>query len=322
MTAFFASLVPQSRFPIGQCCTEFVIRIGASVKMITRFFLFRPMNRFRSTEILLFVASLILFSSCERERDGTIDPDLSTPLIETLALESENLNLDTSAVGVSRRPDGTYLISQTVSARVKNLSGIANLRGVYYRIYRPGENRFFSSGTLAAETLASSVTAIYAANISFVMSRPEAGFFRVEVFAQSRSNDVSNFIQLPLRIARNNSTPRILSASVPDTVYLPPGDSLLITMSVAVSDSDGAGDIAGIFFYSLNSSDPTRQFLLSDDGNVGGISGDLLAGDGTYTITVKLLDQGNIRRTFEFEFHAVDQQGADSGPLLKLLTVQ
>ncbi len=174
---------------------------------------------------------------------------------------------------------------------------------------------------MAQQGPAASTTAEFAANISFVIQRSEAGTYRIELFAQNLANGVSNYLQLPLRITRNNSVPTILAAQVPDSIYLPPGDSLLIKMTVAVHDSDGPGDIAGVFFYSLNSSDPTRQFFLSDDGNVGGISGDQLAGDGTYTITVKLLDQGNVRRTFEFEFHALDLQGSDSGPILKPLTV-
>ena len=45
-------------------------------------------------------------------------------------------------------------------------------------------------------------------------------------------------------------------------------------------------------------------------------------GTGVYTITVKLVDSPTVRRTFQFEFHAVDRQGADSGPSLHYLTVQ
>lgn len=307
---------------MGQRRTEFVIRVVALVEMMTRFFLSPMTNFFRSANILLLAVLSVFLSSCEKDREGAIDPVLSAPLVESASIGTAILNLDTTSdAGVLRLPDGTYRITQPLSARIQYDVGIGTLKGVYYRLYRPGSSSYFSSGTLNRDTLTSAETAVYSASISFSMNRSEAGLYRIEVFAQGQSASAGNYVQIPLRVTRNNSAPVIVSADIPDTVTLPLGGRLLITFSVAVSDSDGLGDIAGAFFYSLSSSRPTDRIVLADDGNVTGISGDAVAGDGTYTITVELVDGPNVRRTFEFEFHAGDLQGADSGPLTKFLTV-
>jgi hypothetical protein len=281
------------------------------------------MNFFRSAHIFLLASLSFMLTSCERDREGSIDAVIASPIVVSAAVESGALNLDTTnSASVTRLPDGTYRIAETLSAQIEFGSGIENLRSVYYRVYRPGSSRHFASGTLSREALTSATTATYAASLSFGLNRSEAGLYRIEIFAQGPSGASGNYLQISLPIFRNNSIPTILSVIVPDTVDLPVGGRLLIKLSVSVADSDGLGDIAGAFFYSLNSSRPTERIILADDGNVTGISGDQAAGDGIYTITVELVDGVNIRRTFEFEFHAVDQQGADSGPFTKFLTVR
>ena len=221
-------------------------------------------------------------------------------------------------------PNGDYKITATLLVEAKNLDGSPEIRSVFYRIYRPSSSDYFSQGIMSRKIDNQDSTSLdFTSNLTFVISRVEVGAYRIEVYAMDISNLPSNTIQVALLITRNNSTPQLTSAMVPDTVLLPPGDSLLIKMFAAASDSDGLSDISEVFFYSLNSSDPTRKFQLLDDGsaNPSSLSGDALAGDGTYTITVKLLDQGDVRRTFNFEFHAVDRQGAESLPVIKTLTV-
>jgi hypothetical protein len=277
---------------------------------------------FRSAHIFLLIALVFLLSSCEKDKDGPLDSDLHLPALTSASMTLPSVNLDTTTgTGLTHLPDGSYRITETVSGQIDDAAGLSNLKGVYARVYRPGADRSTASGTLHRDSMSVSGTGYYSGTISFTFTRAEAGLFRVEVYAQTLDGSTSNTIFLPLRVTRNNSVPVIGAVTVPDTVTLPPGDSLLIRMTMAVSDSDGAGDIAGAFFYSLNSSDPTRQFILADDGNATGFSGDAVSGDGVYTITVKLLDQGNVRRTFQFEFHAVDFQGADGVPVLKYLTV-
>jgi hypothetical protein len=277
---------------------------------------------FRYALFLSFAALAVLLTSCERDRDGVIDTSLASPLVTAASLDHGALNLDTTSdATVTRLPDGTYRISQSLYAHVAYAPGISGLTAVSYRIYRPGGSRYFASGSMNRTSLTSATSADFAAPIAFALDRSEAGLYRIEIFAQGQSSSASNYFQIPLLVSRNNSAPRIISGSVPDTVTLPPGGRLLLKFSVAVRDSDGLGDIAGAFFFSLNSSRPTDRIVLADDGNVTGISGDDVAGDGTYTITVELVDDVNVRRTFEFEFHAVDLQGADSGPFTKFLTV-
>jgi hypothetical protein len=307
---------------MGQCRAEIIIRVLTPFRDDGSVYLFPMTILFRSAHILFLAALVLLLSSCEKDKSGPLDSNLFLPALSSAAIALPSVNLDTTTgSGLTHLPDGSYRITETVSGRVSFASGVTNLKGVYVRVYRPGADRSSTSGTLHRDSIGMSGEGYFSGTVSFTLTRAEAGLFRIEVYAQTLDGSTSNAMFLPLRVTRNNSAPLISSVTVPDTVTLPVGDSLLIRMTMAVSDSDGAGDIAGAFFYSLNSSDPTRQFILADDGNATGFSGDQVSGDGIYTITVKLLDQGNVRRTFQFEFHAVDFQGADSVPVIKYLTV-
>ncbi len=267
--------------------------------------------------LLLFAALSLVFSSCEKDKGGIIDSNLEAPFISSVIISQAELNLDTTtSFAITRLANGTYRITDSLFAEITNPAPA--IRRVHFKIYAPGSGSHFISGTL---NLSPGTTSLYSNTFTFIMDRSDAGTFRIEVYAENTSGNTSNVVQIPLVISRNNSTPNILLTVVPDSVYLPPGDSLLIKMTASVSDSDGVGDINEVFFYSLNSSDPTRKFFLLDDGNVNSISGDEMQGDGTYTITVKLLDQGNIRRTFEFEFYAMDRQGSISSSVLRFLTI-
>lgn len=277
---------------------------------------------FKKHIYFLFIALSFTISSCEKEKEGIIDSNFSAPFISSVTIPHNILNLDTTtSSSVTLLPNGTYRITDSLFAQTTSVSGAQTIKSIYYRIYRPGSDNHFSSGILSP-SISNLTTTLYSGSFSFIVDRTEAGSYKIEVFAENSSGNTSNFVQVSLMITRNNSTPVILSTVVPDTVYLPPGDSLLIRMTAAIADSDGISDIQEVFFYSLNSSDPTRKFPLLDDGNINSISGDVLQGDGVYTITVKLLDQGNVRRTFEFEFHAVDRQGSNSASVLRMLTVQ
>jgi hypothetical protein len=168
-------------------------------------------------------------------------------------------------------------------------------------------------------------TAKFTSTVTFDLGSTDVGLLRFAFTLTTPSGRQSNLVERSLLVTRGlNHAPVLGSVTVPDTVTLPPGDSLLITITAAVSDSDGLADIAEVFFYSLNSTNPLRKFPLYDDGGLNSSppSGDLAAGDGTYTITVKLVDTPTVRKTYTFEFHALDKQGAAASPVSKRLTVQ
>jgi len=270
---------------------------------------------------LMFLASF-LFLSCEKEKSGLIDSKLTGPLITSAFLRDVALNLDTTTSGaVTRLSSDLYQVTDSFSVRVTDDNGLQSITQVTYRVYLPGSTDYVTSGPLnRGNTDSSAVT--YNRQFSFILGRNDIGTYKVEAVASDQFNLSSNTEQTSLIVSRRNSIPQVTGADVPDTVTLAAGATVLITMTATVADSDGAGDITEVYFYSLNSTDPTHKFALLDDGDTYGLSGDALAGDGIYTITVGLSDHPGVRKTYAFEFHAQDKAGAVSPPLTKYLTVK
>lgn len=269
---------------------------------------------------LLFLASL-LFLSCEKEKSGLIDPKLTGPFITSAFLRDAAVNLDTTtSAAVIHLPNGLYEVTDSFAVHVTDDNGLQSITQVTYQVYLPGSTDYAASGPLNRGTTDSSGVTYYG-QFSFILGRSDIGIYKVEAVANDQFNLSSNAEQTSLIVSRRNSIPQVTSADVPDTVTLALGGTVLITMTATVADSDGAGDITEVYFYSLNSTDPTKKFDLLDDGNAGGLSGDALAGDGIYTITVVLSDHPGVRKTYGFEFHAQDKAGAISPRLTKYLTV-
>jgi len=265
---------------------------------------------------------LLLLASCEREKTGTIDPALSSPFLASAELDHGSLNLTTDTTGsVVKIDTATYRITVRVT-------GTAFLRGEIpggrLEIFKPGTTSSFVKTSFPVQRRGGD-TLGFSSTVSFVISSTDVGLLRFEFLLATPSGSESNLVERSLLVTRGvNHPPAFTSVTVPDTVVLPPGDSLLIRMSAAVLDSDGVADVSEVFFYSLNSSNPSQKFQLYDDGSLNSVppSGDLVAGDGTFTITVKLVDTPTVRKTYAFEFHALDKQGGAAPTVSKFLTVR
>ncbi|MGA2622765.1 MAG: hypothetical protein ABSF91_02845 [Bacteroidota bacterium] len=273
---------------------------------------------------LLFLASFLFFS-CEKEKSGLIDPKLTGPFITSASLRAPALNLDTTTgSAVTHLPKGQYEITDPFTVHVTDVNGIQNITQVTYRVYLPGVTDYVTSGTLN-RGITDSAGVFYSGQVSFIIGRNDVGIYKVEAVASDQFNLSSNAEETSLLVSRRNSIPQVTSADVPDTVTLAKRATVLITMTATASDSDGQGDIARVYFYSLDGPDSTFKFVLLDDGNANSLSGDVLAGDGIYTITVKLIDKpppaAPVRKSYRFVFHAEDKAGAVSPPLTKTMVV-
>ena len=121
---------------------------------------------------------------------------------------------------------------------------------------------------------------------------------------------------------------------MPDSIKVPAaGDTTFVTITLAVSDSEGLGDIVSV---KLTSKKPdgssSGQFNLYDDGGtifntqfgVPMSSGDLTAGDGIYTIRIPFTGTPEPPPTYrDFSFVATDRTGDHSNTLtLRIYIVQ
>lgn len=287
------------------------------------FFVDRGRLNLNVKNILQFAVVLLLFCflSCEKNNIATFDVTNDVPVLTNWTVTPSTLNIDNITPS-----NGSYPVSAIVKVKAFSKDDTRS-QIVSASIFRPNGSAPFSSKTLRDDGVPPDQVAgdsLYSGQIDFQLVRGETGRYRIQLSSRSASGNTSNFVDAPLFLTRNNSAPRLFNLNAPDSLRLNPGDSLLINMNVAATDSDGLADIREVFFRSLDSSDPNRHFVLRDDGNGDRLSpsGDERAGDGIYTILVKLTDSPTVRRTFRFAFQAADSFSDTSRTLLHFLTIR
>jgi len=266
--------------------------------------------------------SAALLAGCEDPGTGTLDPRGNPPFLKDAAVTPDSINLGSLTPG----PSGLLAIAlATVRVTDPDRGGVLTATVEVYPLANEPPR---ASAALRDDGVAPDATAgdgIYSARVQFQVTESDAGRFRVRFSAVDELGLRGNAIERPLVLARPKpNSPPVLSALIaPDTVTLPATGSSLITMSVAVSDSDGYGDIRDVYFRNLDSpSNPTQRFFLKDDGGAGTpSSGDATAGDGRFTIIIQLPNT-TPRRDYHFAFQANDAQGDTSATLLHVLTVR
>ncbi|MFN1833945.1 hypothetical protein AB2B38_001685 [Balneola sp. MJW-20] len=163
-----------------------------------------------------------------------------------------------------------------------------------------------------------------------VMNRTGEKAFSYEASINTRTTDISDYTvivaltnkvyaQSSFRIQGfANSRPRIISVTNPSTVTIPNDDSVIIVpFSAKVTDDDGQESISNVYLNfrnedgSLLSEDP---FILLDDGDTNGDSGDETAGDSTFTVTFSI-NSSNTPNNRTALYWSVDQSGLSSDTL-------
>jgi hypothetical protein len=151
------------------------------------------------------------------------------------------------------------------------------------------------------------------------------GTYTVLYFITDNSNNtqmaaVHSFIYNNLQTA---IAPVISNLNMPDTVSI--GASF--TFSVKVTDGNGLSDIDSVY-YILYKPDGTlivnaqgiSKFPLSDNGDTG-VSGDVTAGDGIYTMKLTF-PSGQPTGSWKFELIAVNREGLTSNIITHKVVVQ
>jgi len=269
---------------------------------------------------------LTLFSACEKENGTLIDQNFATPYLSPVTLSEGTLDISKDTTGSVQQLDSIrYKITILFRGTVIGVGGDVPSQGMV-QVFKPDTVSPFLQNSFGLSP-ASGDTFSFASPLSFTIRNTDVGTMHLVFSVTSMSGLVSNVVQQSLSINRAvNHIPTIGTISLPDTIVLPPNDSVLIKITAAISDADGLGDIQKVFFYSLNSSDSTQKIIMYDDGGLNSTppSGDDVAGDGTYTVTVKLVDSPFVRSvgTFHFEFHAIDKENASATPVIRSITIR
>ncbi len=274
--------------------------------------------------------SLLLFvlgpAGCEKTDLASIDSKDTPPFLSSPSVAPQAVNIDTLG-----NQGGKYSVQVMSSVQVSDPEGTGDVEEAYVEVLRPSAESPFLKVPLSLQSGGGAVgqTGVFSGPIQFDLARDEAGRYRVRFIARDRAGLYGNVLETALDLRRNNSPPRLSDLSAPDTIVLPVGGSLVVSISIAASDSDGIGDIQQVYFRSLTSSSPDFKFFLFDDGGTSPpgppfflTSGDEVAGDGRFSIRIPLADGPNVRRTNIFAFQAVDTFGDTSATVLHSLTVR
>jgi hypothetical protein len=276
-------------------------------------------KQFNYLIIFLFT---VLFISCEKDKFSTFDVNVSPPYLYSGKLDKYFIDSDSIRVNGNFSIYDTITITNRIIVHVESPNGLSEIKSLNYSIFSPDVFSTITEGLLIDNGLEGDSIAndgIYSAILSFRIPRVLIGLFSVRVRATDRNGLRSNELRIVFNIQREGKAPIISNLSAPDTVALPTSGSKIITMNVAVSDSNGLADIRVVYFRSLDASDSTKKYYLFDNGNVASY-GDTLADDGIYSIKVEL-PYNMTAKPYRFEFQAKDFTGLLSNKILHTLYV-
>lgn len=266
---------------------------------------------------MLLLGTVLLAWSCEKEKQGSVDPNLALPFLSSVRLSQSSLNLDTDTTGTVLALGGNrYRITLAASGRGV-LQGADYPSGGRIRLFRPRDTGPSDEFSLDVRTGLGD-TLLFDADIGFDLDRSEVGQALLEFSLLMPSGDQSNSVAAPLVITRRNSRPVLDSLVAPDTIVRPTTGSEFFLFTVAASDSDGYGDIREVFFKRLTPTE-TAAFDLYDDGDQTA-HGDQRAGDGIFSRIVRV-DSSAFLGQQVFLFQAKDNSGALSDSLTHTITI-
>jgi hypothetical protein len=265
----------------------------------------------RNTTPIVFALLAFGMLSCEKNNLGSIDTNKEVPQLSNASVAPDSIYID-NLTPVGDR----YQISAGV--RVTATVGTPALPIVTATLLRPNSPSVFQELTLS-----SSSGNVFNGQAQFSISRAQAGKYRIQFSAKTTDGLQGNTLEMPLKLGRRNSVPRLLNLSAPDSISVPFGGSVIVQMTIAASDSDGLADIRQVYFRSLTSRDTVTRFFMKDDGGLDAPqfpsfprSGDESAGDGIYSIKVPVsITDTTQYRLNVFAFKTEDVYGDTSATL-------
>lgn len=161
--------------------------------------------------------------------------------------------------------------------------------------------------------------------------KKSVGNYTLQLQAKDLAQALSNVITKTFFV-RNalNHSPILSNPVMPDTVTVPTGtDTTFIKVTIPVTDQEGLGDIASVTFISQRpDSSVVATYPMYDDGGstpqlpFNLRSGDILAGDGIYTITIPLTSSAQRNTYRDFIFQATDLVGEKSSTISKRIYIR
>ena len=265
--------------------------------------------------VVTLAFTLSLLGGCTKESGGLLDPSGVPPLLKSAAVFPDTIRMKTLP-----QSNGVLTVTIRAEARIVRQSGSRDIAGVSAQIIASGQVEPFLTVALHDDGLASDSLAgdgVFSAAVQFKVPRSTSGVYRLRFVATDLQGAASNAVESPLFMVRDSHAPVLSNLVAPDSVLVPAGGSIPIPIYIRATDVDGQADINQVYFLSLDSSDPTRRFIMLNDGSAPGS----VAGDSTYAIVVQAAESPTLRKTYRFAFQAVNNFGDTSATILHSLTI-
>jgi hypothetical protein len=246
---------------------------------------------------------------------GPSDPDAHPPVVSDLSYAPQAVLVD--QLPPSQIVNGAAQVSLSLQVSVRDEDG--DLAAVQFVVQPPG----LDSTPVAAGDLQAQGGSVYTATVPLSLPIAAVGNYTVVVYATDATGQLGNEVLGTLSLVASGGPPVIEQVEMPDRVQRPaPGQPpVLIPIIATVSDPDGLANIARVAFTPQGGT----AIQLCDDGPevaCGGVSdsGDAVAGDGRFTITVQL-ENTNAPGVRTFDFQATDRTGLTSNVVMRTITV-
>jgi hypothetical protein len=271
--------------------------------------------------------SLCAVAGCEFPDKGVIET-AAPPFISHATATPLLIDVNHLASQPTDPIDTILIFSASVNDRAANCS-------VSYVAFDPAGN-ILLSGTLLDNGVPPDTIADdgkFAGSARLHILKQDVGTYGLQFQATNTSDFKSNTFALALIIKNsNNHRPNISDLTMQDTAHIPPiGDTTFVKITLAVSDTEGLGDIVSVQLSSQRPNGTSAgQFNLYDDGGSGlylqfgapFASGDVTANDGIYTVTIPLTTTSDPLPTYrDFSFKANDRTGDFSNIITKRIYI-
>lgn len=274
-----------------------------------------PLLRTRLRSLLVSLFLILLISGCTKESGGVIDPSGIPLFVGSVTVSPDTIRMKSLPLS-----NGTLTVTVRAQVRIIRPAGSANIAGVNASLIASGATDPLLTVELHDDGSSPDSVAgdgVYSALIQFTIPSSASGFYILRCVASDIQGFVSNAVEAPIFMLRDNHAPVVSNLVAPDSALVPVGGNALIPLYIKATDYDGQTDITQVYFRSLDSSDPTQKFIMKNDGSAPGS----VAGDSTYSIIVKAPDSPTVRKTYRFAFQAVDTFGDTSATILHSITL-
>lgn len=249
--------------------------------------------------VLLFLA--LIFIGCEQTFDDIIDAVQNNYQVSLVSpTDSITFRTDDSLV--------TIRIIFTSSSEVNDVfcdiiaSDQSKLNSAPFQLFDDNDDNRFSNDFPFSQFYPNGIY-----NIKYYVKNADETMQQVALGSFKYNNGQENF------------APVISNLVAPDTVTIG-SDTTFIQITLDVEDGNGLNDVEFVWFDAyLPNGNPSSQnpIAMFDDGS----NGDLVPGDGTYSVIVILPPVGVAQGTFRWEFQAKDRGDKSSNIIIHLLEV-